>query len=137
MIDYMEEMRANNISELRFTMNGKELKVKKATVLDGKRMELSLTSASRRVKGVHPSWKIDHGSPDTQKKAIRDYLMAGYSITPLEALEMFGCFRLAAQVASLKKDGLPIAKEMRKDKDTGKRYAAYSLSPKKNEEETR
>ena len=32
----------------------------------------------------------------TQTKIIEEYLLAGNSITPMEALERFGCFRLAA-----------------------------------------
>ena len=32
----------------------------------------------------------------TQTKIIEEYLLAGKSITPMEALERFGCFRLAA-----------------------------------------
>ncbi|WP_194162992.1 septal ring lytic transglycosylase RlpA family protein, partial [Moraxella catarrhalis] len=37
-----------------------------------------------------------------QNQQILDYLMAGNTITPLEALERFGCFSLAARVYELK-----------------------------------
>ena len=106
MIDFMQEMRDNDISELRFTMNGRKLKVTKATVVDGKCMEICLAEDNRKVKGIHPDWKIGHSSPKTQQQHIREYLEAGHSITPLEALEMFGCFRLGAQIFDLKKKGM-------------------------------
>ena len=38
----------------------------------------------------------------SQKSKIMKYLDEGNSITPLEALEMFGCFRLAAIIHSIK-----------------------------------
>ncbi|WP_227545468.1 MULTISPECIES: helix-turn-helix domain-containing protein [Moraxella] len=45
----------------------------------------------------------------TQNQQILDYLMAGNTITPLEALERFGCFSLAARVYELKNThGKPI-----------------------------
>ena len=129
MIDFMQEMRDNDISELRFTMNGRKLKVTKATVVDGKCMEICLAEDSRKVKGIHPDWQIDHSSTKTQQQHIREYLEAGNSITPLEALEKFGCFRLGAQIFDLKKKGMPIDMKMKKDEQTGKRYAVYFVAP--------
>ena len=134
MIDYMEEMRNNGITELKFTMNGKTLRVKKATVINGKCMEIALSEDKKEVKGIHPEWKIDHKSTKTQQQHIKEYLEAGHSITPLEALEMFGCFRLGAQIFDLKKKGMAIEMTMKKDENTGKRYAVYFLSPGKQEE---
>ena len=43
----------------------------------------------------------------SQNEAIREYLEAGHSITPLEALNKFGCFRLGARIADLKKTRAP------------------------------
>ena len=131
MIDYMEEMRNNGITELKFTMNGRKLKVTKATVVDGKCMEICLAEDNRKVKGIHPDWQIDHSSPKTQQQHIREYLEAGNSITPLEALEKFGCFRLGAQIFDLKKKGMSIEMTMKKDENTGKRYAVYYIAPAK------
>ena len=34
----------------------------------------------------------------TQKQNILDHLKSGYGITPLDALQKFGCFRLAAVI---------------------------------------
>ena len=39
----------------------------------------------------------------TQKQMIEEYLLAGNSITPIEALERFGCFRLAAIIHKIRK----------------------------------
>ena len=41
----------------------------------------------------------------TQEQSILDYLKSGKSISPIEALEDFGCFRLASVVHSLKQKG--------------------------------
>jgi len=41
----------------------------------------------------------------TQKQQILNYLKSGKCLTPLEALELFGCFRLASAIHELKKEG--------------------------------
>ena len=127
MIDYLEEIRNAGVSELTFKMNGKELRVVKATAVSGNHIELTLAENTREVKGIHPEWKIDRSKKRTQKQAIKDYLLAGYSITPLEALEQFGCFRLGAQIFDLKKEGMPIETKIKTDEKTGKRYAVYFI----------
>lgn len=67
-------------------------------------------------------------SSEAQKQMILDYMMAGNSISPIEALEKFKCFRLGARIWDLiHKDGYIIYKEMVKDPKTGKRYAQYSM----------
>jgi hypothetical protein len=61
----------------------------------------------------------------TQKQQIQSYLEKGKAITPLQALNKFGCFRLAARIADLRNDGLNIAtKNVTKD---GKTFASYTL----------
>ena len=61
----------------------------------------------------------------TQNQQIKSYLEKGKSITPIDALNKFGCFRLAARINELRKDGLNIAtKIVTKD---GKSYASYRL----------
>jgi hypothetical protein len=61
----------------------------------------------------------------TQNEMILAYLKKGKSITPVDALNKFGCFRLAARVSDLRKDGLNIAtKFVTKE---GKNYASYRL----------
>ena len=46
-------------------------------------------------------------------------------ITPIEALQNYGCFRLAARVADLRDQGHQIATDIIQDGD--KRYASYRL----------
>ena len=65
----------------------------------------------------------------TQKDMILSYLQLGQSLTALEALKHFGCFRLASRISDLRRKGYPIERTMVEDKKTGKRYASYSLSP--------
>jgi hypothetical protein len=50
----------------------------------------------------------------------------GNSITGIEALNLFGCFRLPARIADLKKVGHKIKSEMVK-LTNGKRVAQYTL----------
>lgn len=48
----------------------------------------------------------------SQAAIIGEYLMAGGTITPLEALEKWGCFRLAARIHDLRtKHGMSIIEE--------------------------
>lgn len=61
----------------------------------------------------------------SQESEILKYLQSGQSLTPLEALERFGSFRLGARVFSLKKQGHPIIAEMIEFR--GKRFAKYSM----------
>jgi len=63
----------------------------------------------------------------SQKENILEYLKQGHSITPIEALNKFGCFRLAAVVFDLKVEANLIITTMIDDKKTGKRYAQYTL----------
>lgn len=64
--------------------------------------------------------------PDTQRDLILAYLLTGHTITPLEALDRFGCFRLGARVWELKQAGYRIATQMIAVGD--KRVAQYRLS---------
>lgn len=41
----------------------------------------------------------------TQKEEILEYFESGGALTPIDALRRFGCFRLAAIVFDLKKEG--------------------------------
>lgn len=61
----------------------------------------------------------------TQKESIRQLLCEGGSLTPLDALQMFGCFRLAAQIFDLRHEGYDI--ETLTEKKNGKSYARYRL----------
>ncbi|WP_218966269.1 helix-turn-helix domain-containing protein [Snodgrassella alvi] len=63
----------------------------------------------------------------TQTSQILEYMRAGNSITPLDALRKFGCMRLGARIYDLKQDGYVINTLMVKDEKSGRRYARYSL----------
>ena len=61
----------------------------------------------------------------TQTQKILLYLKSGKTLTPIEALNKFGCFRLAARIADLRRDGHKIwTNYIQKDK---KIFAAYKL----------
>lgn len=61
----------------------------------------------------------------TQKEQIKKYLLSRKTITPLQALNKFGCFRLAAVIYKLKNEGLKIVTEMEYNKN--KQFARYRL----------
>ena len=63
----------------------------------------------------------------SQCAMILEYLKEGNGITPIDALNLFGCFRLGARIADIKKMGYNIVTEMVKVGD-GKRVAKYHLS---------
>lgn len=60
----------------------------------------------------------------THADQILAHLQAGNTITPLEALDLFGCFRLGARIWDLKRDGHPIVSEQIQ-LENGKRVARY------------
>jgi len=67
----------------------------------------------------------------SQEDRILEYLKTGKSISPIEALQKFGSFRLGARIYSLKKKGYRI-----EEIDThinGKTFARYFLAE-ENEE---
>ena len=61
----------------------------------------------------------------SQNIQILSHLKRG-PITPMQALERYGCFRLAARVAELRGQGHPILTETVRRGD--KRYARYRLA---------
>jgi hypothetical protein len=61
----------------------------------------------------------------TQTEQIRAHLLSGRDITPLEALDRYGCFRLAARVSDLRATGLDV--QTVTEEHNGKRYARYRL----------
>lgn len=69
---------------------------------------------------------MDTNNTVSQANAILDYMSKGHTITGIEALNLFGCFRLPARIADLKKVGHKIKSEMVK-LTNGKRVAQYTL----------
>lgn len=63
----------------------------------------------------------------SQEDLILAHLQAGKSITPLEALKLFGCLRLSGRIFDLKRKGFQI--EEVDVQDGNKRYAKYFLRP--------
>jgi len=63
---------------------------------------------------------------ESQLSRIKDHLLKGYGISPLFALNRFGCFRLAPRILDLKNEGMVIETEM--VQYDGKRFARYTLS---------
>lgn len=66
-------------------------------------------------------------SSRSQNALIADYLRQGNSITPIEALNLFGCMRLGARIADLKdRYNMHILTTM-VTTPSGKRVASYKL----------
>lgn len=61
----------------------------------------------------------------SQNKTILAHLQNGKSITPIQALSLYGCLRLAARISNLKADGHDIIPEM--VYEGKKRFARYTL----------
>ena len=62
----------------------------------------------------------------SQNKQIADYLNKGKKLTPIDALNTFGCFRLAARIADLRNDGMNIVTNTIK-LENKKQIAQYSI----------
>ena len=75
---------------------------------------------------------------DTHRSVIRRRLTEGGSISPLEALRDYGCYRLASRISDLRREGLNIAKRMEESvsRVTGKtvRYSRYYIEQQGNGE---
>ena len=63
----------------------------------------------------------------TQNQKIKQHLISGKSINPIQALKKFSCFRLAARISDLRNEGLQINTKIVNIKN-GPKYAAYSLN---------
>jgi hypothetical protein len=61
----------------------------------------------------------------SQNNQILAHLKSGKTITPLQALWQFNCFRLSGRIHELKSKGWNITSEM--IELNGKRFAEYSL----------
>jgi hypothetical protein len=62
----------------------------------------------------------------SQTQQILAALQLGQVLTPLDALDRFGCFRLAARIEELRKLGHPI-ETLPQRTNTGKKIAAYYI----------
>jgi len=62
----------------------------------------------------------------SQNKQIANYLNKGKKLTTLDALNKFGCFRLASRINDLRNDGMKISTKIIK-LENNKQIAQYSL----------
>jgi hypothetical protein len=62
---------------------------------------------------------------DSQCSLILEHLTHGRTLTPIQALEMFSCFRLAARIEQLRSRGHLIDCEL--IEENGKSFARYSI----------
>ena len=60
----------------------------------------------------------------SQASKILDHMLRGNRITGIDALRLFGCFRLPARIADIVKRGFPVQSEFVVT-TTGKRVKAY------------
>lgn len=63
---------------------------------------------------------------NTKIAKLRAHFLSGKSLTQLEAIGLYGAFRLAARVHDLKADGMKIVTRMKEDPN-GNPYAEYQL----------
>ncbi len=66
----------------------------------------------------------------SQNQQILEYLQAGNSISPMEALHLFNCWALSSRISDLRKEGHDITSVMETG-ENGKVYARYAMG--KNE----
>ena len=52
-----------------------------------------------------------HDRASTQTNQILSFMQEGRSITALDALNRFGCFRLASRISDLKRQGVSVKSE--------------------------
>ena len=65
----------------------------------------------------------------SQTELIKQHLQSGRSITPLQALRMYGCMRLGARIYDLRRQGLNITSHL--VRQGRKQFSEYSLQPEK------
>lgn len=65
---------------------------------------------------------------ESQRLEILKHLKKGRSVTPLEALEKWGCMRLSGRIIELRRAGHNIVTEV--EEKNGKRYARYKMEVK-------
>lgn len=62
----------------------------------------------------------------TKIAKLRQHFLSGRSLTQLEAIGLYGAFRLAARVHDLKREGMKFDTQIKRD-PMGNPYAVYSL----------
>lgn len=62
----------------------------------------------------------------SQTNKIKEYLLAGNTLTSLEALKFFGCLRLSGRIHDLRCSGVNVVSQM--VKINGKKVAEYRIN---------
>lgn len=62
----------------------------------------------------------------SQTERILEWMLQGHPITPIDALDRFGSFRLGARIAEIKAKGYLVYSEFVTN-EQGKRYKMYHL----------
>lgn len=70
------------------------------------------------------NYNPNEANSGSQAKRILAYMQEGHHITPIDALKLFGCFRLGARIADLREGGHAIKSEFVKT-DSGKHVKSY------------
>lgn len=68
-----------------------------------------------------------YASSQSQADQILRHLQSGKHLTPIEALQRFGCFRLGARIYDLKGEGHEISTDIVR-LPNGKRVASYRMA---------
>ena len=75
------------------------------------------------MTNINPNYE----SSQSQCKAILAHLREGKTITAIEALRLFGCFRLTSRIHDLTKRGVAITRRYI-TADNGKRVMEYKMA---------
>lgn len=69
----------------------------------------------------------NHEQSKSQKEQIKDALLRGEVITPMDALRKFGTMKLTTRVSELIRDGFPVVKKWVK-LPNGKQVMSYKIA---------
>ena len=65
----------------------------------------------------------------SQEKKILRYLEGGRTINPIQALNLFGCFRLSSVICNIRKrEGYEFIKTTPVENRNGNKYAEYAVA---------
>lgn len=63
----------------------------------------------------------------SQKEKVLNHLLTGADLTPIEALQKFGCYRLSSVIFRLKEEGYNIKTHKMINSENQRWYARYKL----------
>lgn len=77
------------------------------------------------ITKIEGGWKVK--TRQSQNDKVLKHLKSGKTLSPLEALGIYGIYRLAARIFELREAGHEITADI-KDDGQGRTYAEYSLA---------